>query len=221
MRVALASLAVVLACACAQNSTIADRALAAIMGAITADAATMPLHWIYNVNEIKNLVGNKAPEFHHPPSSPDYLYKQGESTPYGQQLKGIMESIAANGQVIPSDIQQSFYNFYTNGTCQNRLVCYWTNSTTNVVNFVDSGHKTSLYDNQADAIAHMIPAVALLAGDPTMVPQVAAMISQIQNSTEVGNISLSRYPNVHLIHDPTLRPCPWAVLLRVFSRRPL
>ena len=28
--------------------------------AFVADAASMPLHWIYNVNQIKKLVGNKS-----------------------------------------------------------------------------------------------------------------------------------------------------------------
>ena len=31
------------------GQTIEDRAMAAIVGAFVADAASMPLHWIYNV----------------------------------------------------------------------------------------------------------------------------------------------------------------------------
>jgi hypothetical protein len=48
------------------------RARAAVLGAFVADAATMPLHWIYDVQRIEQLVGDGAPTFFHPPSCPYY-----------------------------------------------------------------------------------------------------------------------------------------------------
>jgi hypothetical protein len=48
------------------------RARAAVLGAFVADAATMPLHWIYDVQRIQQLVGDAAPTFYHPPSCPYY-----------------------------------------------------------------------------------------------------------------------------------------------------
>ncbi len=47
MKVALALVIVCVASVLAQ--TVEDRAVAAIVGAFVADAAAMPLHWIYNV----------------------------------------------------------------------------------------------------------------------------------------------------------------------------
>ncbi len=38
-------------------AVVAARAEAAILGGFVADAAAMPLHWIYDVNEIAKLVG--------------------------------------------------------------------------------------------------------------------------------------------------------------------
>jgi hypothetical protein len=39
------------------NDVVKARAVAAIVGGFLADAAAMPLHWIYDVNEIAKLVG--------------------------------------------------------------------------------------------------------------------------------------------------------------------
>lgn len=61
-------------------SAVKSRAKAAILGGFVADAATMPLHWIYDVEKIKELVGNKNPEFFNPPSCPFYTYELGENT---------------------------------------------------------------------------------------------------------------------------------------------
>jgi hypothetical protein len=47
-----------------------------VLGAFVADAATMPLHWIYDVAQIKQLVGDGAPTFFHPPSCPFYDVRQ-------------------------------------------------------------------------------------------------------------------------------------------------
>ena len=42
------------------------------------------------------------------------------------------------------------------------------------------------YDTQADAIAHMIPLVALLAGNPIMLPTIDAIIRVTQNTDEAA-----------------------------------
>ena len=39
------------------ENVVKARALAAIVGGFVADAAAIPLHWIYDVNEIAKLVG--------------------------------------------------------------------------------------------------------------------------------------------------------------------
>jgi hypothetical protein len=54
----------------------ADRAKGAIAGALVADAATMGLHWIYDMAKIQTLLADKGkqaqPEFYEPPSCPFY-----------------------------------------------------------------------------------------------------------------------------------------------------
>lgn len=52
----------------------AERSKNGIVGAFVADAATMPLHWIYDREKLKSILGDKVstPEFFNPPSCPFY-----------------------------------------------------------------------------------------------------------------------------------------------------
>lgn len=54
------------------RAAVRARSRAAVLGAFVADAATMPLHWIYDVQRIEQLVGDAAPTFFQPPSCPYY-----------------------------------------------------------------------------------------------------------------------------------------------------
>jgi len=86
-----------------------DRRLGAIMGAALGDAAAMPLHWIYNVSDIDAKLGKftgrsgqrKDSIFFSPPSCPYYHYDEGENTPYGQQNRVILKSLAEEGKFDP------------------------------------------------------------------------------------------------------------------------
>ena len=76
-----------------------DRARAALIGAFVADAATMPLHWIYSPSQIKSIIHDKHPEFWAKPSSPFYKYEVGELSPYGAEAFFLLRSIVEHGRV--------------------------------------------------------------------------------------------------------------------------
>lgn len=61
----------------AVRAEIRARARAAVLGAFVADAASMPLHWIYDSNHLNSLVGNQDPAFFSPPSCPFYQVSAG------------------------------------------------------------------------------------------------------------------------------------------------
>lgn len=50
----------------------------------------MPLHWIYDVDQIKRMAAN-TPEFYDPPSCPYYTYPLGSFSLYGQVGDGAIE----------------------------------------------------------------------------------------------------------------------------------
>jgi len=55
-----------------------------VMAAFVADAAAMPLHWIYDTNQIAEWSGIRIQNFT-TPSCPFYKYQPTWSSPYGQQ----------------------------------------------------------------------------------------------------------------------------------------
>jgi len=105
--------------------SVGDRAKAALLGAVLADVATMPLHWHYDRGQIlRKLRGEAdgplqaalglafpdktkldldtlAPEFFEPPSNMFYTYAQGTLSPYGAEAAGLVRSLALHGGLVP------------------------------------------------------------------------------------------------------------------------
>jgi hypothetical protein len=91
------------------------RAKAAILGAICADAACRPLHWVYDTDAIKRYVielsplGN--PEFLPDNRSPFYSVPTGELSPYGgallASLEGAVLASAPDAAAVAAGIEQS------------------------------------------------------------------------------------------------------------------
>jgi hypothetical protein len=104
-------------CAMATSAAdpVSDRKVGALVGAMLADAAVMPLHWIYDTAKIAKLVGTGHPEFFDPPSCPYYNYTLGENTLYGQQFMVYMKTLAAatpTSRPDPVALSRAFYDFY-------------------------------------------------------------------------------------------------------------
>ncbi len=72
---------------------IRERLQAAVRGALGADAATMPLHWIYSEKEIRELVGSSDPSFHSPPATKFYQKALGELSVYGDELQPLIDAL--------------------------------------------------------------------------------------------------------------------------------
>lgn len=87
------------------GSTQIERAKNSIVGALTADAATMGFHWLYSQRRIREIAP-RCPEFH-APSAADYqdnagyfahAHKRvGELSHYGEQALVMLKSLADNG----------------------------------------------------------------------------------------------------------------------------
>ena len=78
-----------------------------LLGAIVADCATMPLHWIYDTDKLKSSIvirdnsDDDACEFNSVASCPFYStnefpghYKVGQPSPYGEQLIGMHQIVS-------------------------------------------------------------------------------------------------------------------------------
>lgn len=88
-----------------------------IIGALTADAATLGLHWIYDQQRIKDLTG-KAPEFH-PPTKSDYdgvpsffahgKKSVGDLSHYGEQAFVMLESLSSKAGLYNKEQYQATF----------------------------------------------------------------------------------------------------------------
>lgn len=208
------SLVVILAAACISTGSAAsddgvagtysvDRAMGAILGSFVADAATMPLHWIYDTKEVAQLVAKapgQHPEFYDPPQVTFYHYPLGEDSPYGQQSRVYLAALANNdGKVDPSALEQAYYNYYKPGgpcytTILNGTKCYHDKSTKAFIANEEAGKhypNCGAVDTQANAIAHMPAVVARHAGEPDLLDQVATMIRVTQNTDDAVAFGLA------------------------------
>lgn len=178
------------------------------MGGFLADAAVMPLHWIYDTAEIANKVDTIAdgdPAFFSPPVSPFYTYPEGENTPYGQQTRVYLSALASSStlpQIEPVALQNAYYAYYgpENAPCHDRQTaehqsgCYWDGSTKKFVANYEDGQRwphVGAIDSQANAIAHMVPAVAVLAGEEGMLAEVEKVIRVTQDTDDAVAFGLA------------------------------
>jgi hypothetical protein len=96
------------------------RAKAAILGALCADAACRPLHWVYDTHEIQRHVielspdGN--PEFLPENRSPFYSVPTGDLSPYGgallASLEGAVLASSSDAAAITACIEQSMIDTF-------------------------------------------------------------------------------------------------------------
>ena len=169
------------------EATIAARAEAALLGGLLSDAAAMPLHWIYSVSEIARLVGSGEPEFFKTPSCPFYTYPSGSNTPYGQQYMAYLTTGASDGGFAPAAIEKAYAALYA------AAAPWWYKDASTkefLQNEANGQHWPSCggNDDQADAIVHALPVVALLGGRGNTSAMLAAAdpVIRVTQNTDKG-----------------------------------
>ena len=130
---------------------IRARARDAILGTIVADAASLGLHWVYDVDEVARL-GGGAPEFHSPEGREFHTARRvGQLTHYGEHAVLVLESLAATGGFDADDYRRRLiehfgaadYDGYIDHATQDLLAT-----------------KRGADDNQAGAFVKLAPLVA-------------------------------------------------------------
>jgi len=82
------------AASCRLSERVRDGCLGAVKAGFVADAASMGLHWIYDVSKLKELTKSQSPEFFEPPSCPFYKYEPGQLSPYGAEALGVLQVLS-------------------------------------------------------------------------------------------------------------------------------
>ncbi|CAB1065289.1 hypothetical protein D1BOALGB6SA_10086 [Olavius sp. associated proteobacterium Delta 1] len=101
-----------------------EKILCGMLGVVVADAAALGLHWIYDINRVKD-VGGDAPEFIDPVQKnyegvPSYFAhpgkQSGDNSHYGETFLNAARSIANNGGVFkPRIYQRDYQEFFGPG----------------------------------------------------------------------------------------------------------
>lgn len=95
-------------------SSLQRAKVAAIVGALVADAAVQPIHWIYDPEAMKIAVSQcpDSPEFLPVSANAFYCIPTGNQSPYGDQLLTMLESLVeCKGFNAENTAKKIFQNF--------------------------------------------------------------------------------------------------------------
>lgn len=188
-------------------SAVKARRAAAVLGALAADAAAQPLHWIYDDNKLKAIVGDREDvEFWQPSHNPFYRIPVGKQTCYGDQLLVVLESLVEQKGVNCEALKTATCKRFGPGSAydntENARYIVGREDKINVkrtlpiqgpwrhasikhfLSNMEAGKENpgSELDDQIDCVLRMIPACALFAGRPEMLDRVEDVLRVTQDS---------------------------------------
>ncbi|GLI66820.1 hypothetical protein VaNZ11_010789 [Volvox africanus] len=169
------------------------RAVGAVLGALVADAATMGLHWVYDLEKIRELISEQGraeePAFFQPPSCPYYEYESGSLSPYGDELLPVLQYMTVGpgshreGTMDGPGFAKFLAEYYFNYTGRLNK-----SSRSMMEALLQGGHGWpecgDPRDTQANNFVKVIPLVARYAGQPGLVKAVDAAVRAQQNNDE-------------------------------------
>jgi hypothetical protein len=180
-----------LCCAHVDDDATRARRVSALMAGFVADAAAMPLHWIYDTDLIASILADSnrtdTPEFL--PTNVHclyYNYSVGQFTPFGEQMAVYTQSLAEQQAVEPQAIADAYAAYYSAPLNTSRpFVSYYDNATKGFLENVRAGHRfphTGAGDTETNAVAHVLPVVAMRAGRPNFYRDAEAAIRVVQDN---------------------------------------
>jgi len=164
-----------------------EPAVAAMMGALVADAAALGLHWIYDPARIAEIAGRKGTAAFTPVRSAHYEGVQayfahgararGMSSQYGECLRLAMQVMDAHGRAFDMAAYQAAYaaHFGMGGAYVGYIDKPTRAAVTNILADVVSPSGTD--DTQLPALATLPAVVAVLQGQADMDSAVADAVS--------------------------------------------
>lgn len=175
------------------------RRVAAFVAGLVADAAAMPLHWIYDTSEIAAILAaagrEDTPEFFPVSHAPFYDYPVGELTPFGEQTMVFGGAIIKHGGVDGQAIADGYTKYYTAPANMSRpWRSYYDNATKGFLANVRAGRvfpHTGDGDTETNAVAHVLPVAVMLAGRPGFLAAAEAAIRVVQDNDEAVAFGLT------------------------------
>eukprot|EP00049_Salpingoeca_infusionum_P017599 m.353612 g.353612 ORF g.353612 m.353612 type:complete len:324 (+) comp16805_c0_seq1:85-1056(+) len=85
---------------------------ACVVGAILGDAATTPLHWIYNQEHLAEAIGKESPIFFPRPQVKFYEANVGDLSPYGGEFMALAKGLDASQGVFDASVAVKIMSDY-------------------------------------------------------------------------------------------------------------
>ena len=173
-------------------TTPAERARAACLGALVADAATMGFHWLYDQPRIAALAGD-APEFR-APNARDFKDDAGETlgyfahagkrpgdpSHYGAQMIAMADALAASGRYEPLAYAEAFRAAFGYGGTWTGYIDRPTRQTLDAMAAAEAAETPitgcGADDEQLPALSKLPPLVAAHHDDPDLLDKVESAV---------------------------------------------
>lgn len=177
-----------------------EPAVAAMMGALVADAAALGLHWIYEPARIAEIAERKGTAAFTPVRSAHYegvkayfahgARARGMSSQYGECLRLAMQVMDAHGRAFDMAAYQAAYagHFGMGGAYVGYIDRPTRAAVTNILNEVVSPSGTE--DDQLPALATLPAVVAVLQGQSDMDSAVSDAVSV--TNTDTGAVAYAK-----------------------------
>lgn len=167
-----------------------DRAMAAIIGAFVADAATLPLYHVESQKTVDDLLqkrsdGFSGPEFYPMSESGSDEPQKPKHSVYANETFPLMESITRVGFLDIDDAQNEymlFYNIESNNRKYSDSMNHFIEARKKGVPGENSAHLT---DSQFTAAMKVVILVARYAGSPLLMNKVTEVVTLTQSNPDV------------------------------------
>lgn len=164
----------------------------ALLGALTADAAAMGLHWLYDQNRIREVAG-AAPEFR-APNAADYVgpdggglgyfahggKRPGDYSHYGAQMLAMAGSLARAGGYDAEEYAKSFREWFGYGGAWRGYIDRPTRATLDAMARAEAEQRPltecGADDAQLPAISKLPPLIARHHGDADLAANVESAV---------------------------------------------
>ncbi|KAK3087979.1 hypothetical protein FSP39_013035 [Pinctada imbricata] len=193
-------------------TALAERKVAAVIGALVADAAAQPLHWNYKTDKLDAMLeGKEEVVFWEPSANPFYRIKTGKLSCYGDQSYVILKSLVDCNGLDMRDLNKRTFEMFgpdsdyedkTNAVYKDKsdaekktypIDAPWRNAS--IKNFIKQyqagNEETGMKDEQMDGVLRLVSVVALYAGRPEMLEKVEDVVTSTQNSDTSLAVCLS------------------------------
>ena len=176
------------------------RRIDAIVAAFVADAAAMPLHWIYDTDDLDAILveanRTERPEFLSPSRAPYYSYPTGEFTPFGEQMLVYLRALADSGGSFDADATAAAYaDYYSAAAVASRpFESYVDRATTEFLVNYGAGRRPPFCggdDAETNAVAHVLPVAAARAGFDDFLESCEAAIRVVQDNEDAVAFGLA------------------------------